>query len=193
VNFLGTKDAQDLVLKTNSAEAMKITSLGHVGIGTADPGVFGIPGPLFSLDVRNPNSFSPDTVASISSHLGQARLELHSLAEEASLGFGNGEEFSSSAIALDRNTEALHFCVASTNNCQLATEVRLTIAPSGYVGVGTKAPLSALQVVGYAQLDLTPGAPPASDCDDAAERGRLKVDSAAGVLYLCADAGWLAK
>ncbi|MDD3630980.1 MAG: hypothetical protein PHF55_08165 [Bacteroidales bacterium] len=33
-NFIGTTDAKDLVFKTNSAEIMRITSGGNVGIGT---------------------------------------------------------------------------------------------------------------------------------------------------------------
>jgi hypothetical protein len=193
LHFLGTTDHQDLVIKTNGTEAMRISAGGHLGVGAANPGVFGIPGPLFSLDVRNPNPFSPDTVVSISSDVGQATLRLHSLNQEAILGFGNGGEFSSSSLLLDKDTEALHFCVASTDNCQLATDVRLTIEPSGDVGVGTKTPQSALQVVGYAQLDLTSGTPPAADCDEASERGRMKVDSAGAALYVCVDAGWVAK
>ena len=193
IDFLGTTDAQDLVVKTNGTEALRVTSGGHVGIGTADPGVFGLPGPLFSLDIRNPNPFSSDTVVAISSAAGQATLDLHSLNEEAILTFGNGAQSASSAIALDRTTESLHFCVADTGNCQLATETRMTLHPSGNIGVGTKIPRSALQVVGYTQLDLTTGAPPALDCDEATERGRMIVDSAAGVLYVCVDGGWLAK
>ena len=36
-NFIGTTDAVDLVFKTNSAEGMRITSAGNVGIGTSSP------------------------------------------------------------------------------------------------------------------------------------------------------------
>ncbi len=36
-DFLGTTDAQDLVIKTNNAERIRITSGGNVGIGTASP------------------------------------------------------------------------------------------------------------------------------------------------------------
>lgn len=36
-NFLGTTDAQDLVIKTNNTEKMRVTSGGQVGIGTAAP------------------------------------------------------------------------------------------------------------------------------------------------------------
>jgi len=65
---------------------------------------------------------------------------------------------------------------------------------NGRVGIGINQPESALQILGgYLQLSLTPGAPPAADCDAPAERGRMKIDSAAGVLYICADAGWIPK
>ncbi len=36
-NFLGTTDAQDFVIKTNSAEAIRVSSAGYVGIGTTLP------------------------------------------------------------------------------------------------------------------------------------------------------------
>ncbi len=67
------------------------------------------------------------------------------------------------------------------------------INSSGNVGIGTADPKSELHVIGYTQLDLTSGAPPATDCDEAQDRGRMKVDSAAGLLYVCVDSGWAAK
>jgi hypothetical protein len=64
---------------------------------------------------------------------------------------------------------------------------------AGNVGIGTTSPKSTLQVNGYIQLALTSGAPVATDCDAADERGRMKVDNAAGVLYICMNSGWVAK
>jgi hypothetical protein len=63
----------------------------------------------------------------------------------------------------------------------------------GRVGIGTADPQSALQVSGYTQLDLTSGSPPAADCNEASERGRMKVDSAASLLYVCMNSGWVTK
>ncbi len=64
---------------------------------------------------------------------------------------------------------------------------------NGNVGIGTASPQSSLQVDGYVQLDLTAGFPPLSDCDETSERGRMKVDSFNGLLYICVDSGWIAK
>ena len=67
------------------------------------------------------------------------------------------------------------------------------IVEDGNVGIGTTNPQSTLQVSGYTQLALTSGAPPSEDCDSASERGRMKVDNAAGLLYICVDSGWVSK
>jgi hypothetical protein len=37
-NFLGTTDAQPLVIRTNNAEALRVTADGNVGVGTTTPG-----------------------------------------------------------------------------------------------------------------------------------------------------------
>ena len=42
-------------------------------------------------------------------------------------------------------------------------------------------------------LDTLTAAPPAADCDDASERGRMKVDIANDLLYICTITGWVAK
>src|SRR3546814_15544069 len=60
-------------------------------------------------------------------------------------------------------------------------------ATTGNVGIGTSTPHSSLEVNGYVQLDRTTGAPPAADCAADNGRGRMKVDSGAGLLYECMD------
>ncbi len=44
INFLGTTDAQDLVIKTNSTEQLRVLSTGEVGVGT--------PAPTATLDIN---------------------------------------------------------------------------------------------------------------------------------------------
>ncbi len=63
----------------------------------------------------------------------------------------------------------------------------------GNVGIGTTGPQSALQVEGYVQLDTLTAAPPAADCDEAVELGRMKVDVANDLLYICTNSGWVTK
>lgn len=52
-NFVGTTDVQDLVLKTNNIERMRVHSLGGVGIGTA-------PDPRLALNVQGQSAFGAD-------------------------------------------------------------------------------------------------------------------------------------
>lgn len=79
----------------------------------------------------------------------------------------------------------------------------LTIDPNGNglvvlqgnVGIGTAAPNSLLEVAGsgYFQFAKTSsGAPPAADCDNNAERGRLSISTSNNRLYICNGAarGW---
>jgi len=48
-------------------------------------------------------------------------------------------------------------------------------------------------VGGYLQPDRTTGVPPATDCDSNAERGRMKYDPAANLMWICANSGWVSK
>ncbi|MDO8282835.1 MAG: hypothetical protein Q7U10_09495 [Thermodesulfovibrionia bacterium] len=80
----------------------------------------------------------------------------------------------------------------TTNGVEDPTE-KLTISHNGNIGIGKTDPKSALQVNGYIQLALTSGTPPSGDCDETAEYGRMKVDSADGRLYICVSSGWVYK
>ena len=56
------------------------------------------------------------------------------------------------------------------------------------VGVASPAPNTLLEIGsgGYLQFDKTSaGAPPASDCNDNAERGRMAIDTTNNLLYIC--------
>ena len=69
------------------------------------------------------------------------------------------------------------------------------VTPAGNVGIGTTSPQSTLHVPDgkYAQFeDNNAGAPPAGDCDNNAERGRMSIDTTNNRLYICngATRGW---
>lgn len=71
----------------------------------------------------------------------------------------------------------------------------MRIRANGNVGIGTTSPQSSLHVPDgkYAQFeDNNAGAPPAGDCDNDAERGRMSIDTTNNRLYVCngATRGW---
>ena len=71
---------------------------------------------------------------------------------------------------------------------------RLYIKQNGNVGIGTTSPQSRLHVAdgGYLQAgDNNTGAPPAADCDAAAELGRISIDTTNNRLYICMGAARL--
>jgi hypothetical protein len=53
--------------------------------------------------------------------------------------------------------------------------------------------LQSVSIGGYIQLALSTGVPPADDCDDEPEWGRMKVDPDDGSLYICTNSGWVTK
>ena len=64
----------------------------------------------------------------------------------------------------------------------------------GKLGIGTTTPNSELEVSdGYLELDTSAGTPPAADCDQADEIGRMKVDGSNTNLYVCTASGWVTK
>ena len=81
----------------------------------------------------------------------------------------------------------------TTSKGSITKQTRMKIGSSGKVGIGTTDPQSKLQVNGYIQLALTSGSPDSGDCDEATERGRMKVDDTAGLLYICVASGWVSK
>ena len=50
-----------------------------------------------------------------------------------------------------------------------------------------------LSVGGYIKLGISLGPPPATDCDEVSELGRMKVDSVNNVIYICVTSGWISK
>jgi len=99
--------------------------------------------------------------------------------------YETGSSVTNYGIYMDKQT-------TGTNNYQIYSVGGQSYL-GGSLGIGTTNPQSALQVNGYTQLALTSGGPPLEDCDEASERGRMKIDSTAGSLYICVDSGWVSK
>ncbi len=93
---------------------------------------------------------------------------------------------------------ANQFSIASWTNHPMVlftnTTERMRISNNGNVGIGTTTPQSTLEVDGYIQLDTVTSAPPAADCNEESECGRMKFDGTSDVLYICSGAsGWVTK
>ncbi len=108
------------------------------------------------------------------------------------IAFGDSGDDLIGGIVYDNATDAMAFRVSSAN--------RVLINSGGDVGIVTSTPTSALQIGteadhtdSYLQVDSEAGAPPAGDCDAAAESGRMIIDHTNDRLYVCNESsgrGW---
>ncbi len=146
-------------------ELVSIQGTGNVGIGTASPDS--------KLDVRG------QIIASGPSGPGYRAFAANgSVGGVTKFGATSGGGQSRGALAIQ------------TNDAD-----RIYVDVNGNVGVGTTTPQSKLQVVdNYMQIPFTTSAPPATDCDEAGEAGRLIIykDGFGNIfLYYCGGVdGW---
>ncbi|HEX8773099.1 MAG TPA: hypothetical protein VF735_05800 [Pyrinomonadaceae bacterium] len=147
---------------------------GNIGVGTSTPSYKLVVGP----DLGAGFSF---VTATVSKGPGQSASILVGPSAMQAMEFG-WDNANSRAFVNSPSTNVIAFM-------QNGSE-RMRINSAGNVGIGTSAPQSSLQVNGYVQLALTAGAPPAADCDNAAEHGRMKVDATGNKLYVCTSTGW---
>ncbi len=182
-------DASDVLrIQNSSTDLLTISKGGNVGIGTTGPGEL--------LDVQK-------STTGVSTEIGAARFATISSGDitdgftstiylgmkDAAGSLTYGGVISAVRDGAD-NQQALEL---KGRNGATANNGQLWLDSSGNVGIGTTSPQSSLQVAGYIQLDLTSGAPSGTDCDAATERGRMKVDNVAGLLYICMNSGWVSR
>ena len=174
-NFLGTTDAQDLVIKTNNTEAMRIDMNGYIGIGTSSPPnditIFNKTFDWGSLDTTKTGGFEISDSAT-------NRYVQNSI-NWVGIGFETYENDSTRTVfSLDRETGNI-----TTQNINVGTN-------RCFFGIGTGTPTAKLHVVGSTILDvfggnLTLQNIPVFDDDAAAGVGGLT----AGMLYQTTGSG----
>jgi hypothetical protein len=166
---------------TAHTNRMVVSNGGNVGIGTTSPGQ--------KLEVNG------TALASTLSSSGDVNAAGNFLVDSGAANTGTnsyvlrfGSGISGEALGSKRsaggNQNGLDFYTASTN--------RMAITNSGNVGIGTTGAQSLLHVAntGYAQFEKTfAGAPTGTDCDAAAELGRVTVDTTNGRWYVCTGTG----
>lgn len=130
-NYLGTSDNQPLVLRTNGAERLRISTAGNVGINNATPSA--------------PLSFASSLGTKVSFYDGGTAVDF--------LGIG----VSSSQLNYHTATNSSHVFWAGGKNGDGTELVR--IQNNGNVGIGTDAPTSKLHVNGTARITGSAGTP----------------------------------
>ncbi|RYZ76484.1 MAG: hypothetical protein EOP05_04880 [Proteobacteria bacterium] len=129
----------------------------------------------------------------LSNDMGEASLAV----KGANTGSGN---YSLLALRSDESTPKI-WQLAHKNSNQLKFEFfngsswlePLVLAANGDVSLGANTSQSSVEINGYLKVSLTSASPPPADCSSADHRGRMKVDAAASILYICMDSGWVAK
>lgn len=139
-NFIGTTDAQDLVLRTNNIEKMRVTSTGYVGIG------IGTYLPSEILDVNGNIGVKGGGSASNLNGGGYIR---------AIPSFGN-KKIIPAAIQFNRDNDdfsgeegRIDFRALNTIGTEgVLPPIRMSIIGNGNVGIGTATPTATLTVNG---------------------------------------------
>ena len=132
VNFIGTTDGQPLVVRTNNAERMRVTSNGLVGIGT--------PGPQTPLHVNQGANDSTDVLVT-SPQFARMRMVAEAPSLDVTLSVqARGE---STASWAEIGTLSRHDLRLYTNDAY-----RMTLDDVGNVGIGTTEPATRLHVNG---------------------------------------------
>lgn len=145
VNFIGTTDAVDFVVRTNNTERARVTSAGNVGIG--------ITGPLNKADIAaaaRSGSHATGSPLYVTGTLGAASSGIEFRHDNGTQGIGFG--YNTIYAAGSSATQDLGLSSKSTGNLNFstnATQRMIILGSNGNVGIGTTTP-------GY-RLDLASG------------------------------------
>jgi hypothetical protein len=135
-DFLGTTDAEPLVIKTNGTEHVRIAANGNVGIGT--------PSPFTTLDIVSAGSSNTPQVSITQSNMNDfARLRIHNSFA------GEGIEFWDIAAGPATNPQLNFFAASGKAGMPPGNVMTLTADPTltfGKVGIGTTSPAAVFEV-----------------------------------------------
>jgi len=136
VNFVGTADAQPLVLKSNNVEGMRIATNGRIGLGIITP--------LEKLHLSGKaifeNGFSADNAA----------LVYKNNIDYMFLGPQSGSSANGGAIALFGSTNVIGGNAGGIDLNVASGQLRITSA--GNVGIGSSTPQDKLHIVGNLRM-----------------------------------------
>ncbi|MVN21823.1 beta strand repeat-containing protein [Mucilaginibacter arboris] len=120
-NFIGTTDATDFVVKTNSIERARVTSAGNIGIGTIAPSsalhVVGT-NPLTLNGVQTGTNTSTDSLLTLSNGVVR-KLPLSNFAATANAWSTTGNAGTTAGTNFIGTTDATDFII-KTNNAEVA-------------------------------------------------------------------------
>jgi hypothetical protein len=157
---LGTTDNQPLVIRTNNTERVRVTETGTIGIGTVP-----------SLGARL-ESQTTNASGAVEAIFGKGSSGVTLLSGWPSIGFNayydyTGNQWRSLVagwtgnISVDQTSGVMRFELpnssVSAGNQPVTHTIRMSITPTGRVGIGTLAPAQALHVEGSAYVSAQLG------------------------------------